>query len=311
MGKLLIIDGNAIVHRAFHAYPPQLTTPDGRPNNAVYGFLAMLVKVLEEVKPEYLTICFDRPAPTFRKLLYPRYQANRPQMADGLSDQIKLLHVALEHIKIPLFEIDGYEADDVIGTLSVQAKEQGLETVILSGDRDLLQLVNNKVSVFMPLVGITKFLFYTPENVEEKYGVKTSQFIDYKALVGDASDGYPGITGIGPKTAATLLQKYGSFESLYEHINELKPQIAEKLATDAEQGALAKKLATIAKDVPVYLQLAPAEVSNFTRESVIEVCQELGINSLQKRLGFFKESGVAIKKISKKSEKNENQLELI
>ena len=311
MSKLLIIDGNAIVHRAFHAYPPQLTTPDGRPNNAVYGFLAMLVKVLEEVKPEYLAICFDRPAPTFRKLLYAGYQANRPQMPDGLSDQMKLLHGALEHIKIPLFEIDGFEADDVIGTLSVQAKEQGLEAVILSGDRDLLQLVNEKVSVFMPLIGITKFLFYTPEKVEEKYGVKPAQFVDYKALVGDASDGYPGITGIGPKTAASLLQEYSSFEGLYEHIHELKPQVAAKLAIDAEQGALAKKLATIAKDVLVHLQLAPANVNNFSRESVIEVCEELGIHSLQKRLGFFKESGVTAKKISKKSEKNENQLELI
>ena len=311
MSKLLIIDGNAIVHRAFHAYPPQLTTPDGRLNNAVYGFLAMLVKVLEEVKPEYLVICFDRPAPTFRKLLYAGYQANRPQMADGLSGQIKMLHTALEHIKIPLFEIDGYEADDLIGTLSVQAKNEGVESVILSGDRDLLQLVNDKVSIFMPLIGITKFLFYTPKKVEEKFGVKPQQFIDYKALVGDASDGYPGITGIGPKTAASLLQTYGSFENLYKNINELKPQIAERLATDAEQGALAKKLATIVIDAPVHLQLSSALVTNFTRESVIEVCEELGIHSLQKRLGFFKESGISLKKSIKKVEKNENQLELI
>ncbi len=311
MQKLLIIDGNAIVHRAFHAYPPQLTTPDGQQINAVYGFLSMLVKVLDEVKPDYLVICFDRPAPTFRKLLFAGYQSNRPQMADGLSDQMKLLHTALERIKIPLFEIDGYEADDLIGTLAKQSKEEGLEAVILSGDRDLLQLVNEQVSIFMPLIGITKFLFYTPEKVEEKFGVKSSQFIDYKALVGDASDGYPGITGIGPKTAATLLQKFGSFENLYHHLDELSPQVAERLATDAEQGALAYKLATIATDAPVHLDLEKANVSNFTRESVAKVCEELGIHSLQKRLGFFKETEMTRVKDAKKLNKHENQMELI
>ncbi|TMI79057.1 MAG: DNA polymerase I, partial [Bacteroidetes bacterium] len=188
MKKLLIIDGNAIVHRAFHAYPP-LTRGDGKLIGAVYGFFAMLIKMLEEVKPDYLVVTFDRPAPTFRKLLYAGYQAHRPQMADGLSGQITLLHEALELVGIPIFEIDGYEADDLIGTIAYQVKN--LETIILSGDRDLLQLVNDHTKVLIPIVGITKFTLYDPQQVEEKFGIKPSQFVDYKALVGDASDGYP------------------------------------------------------------------------------------------------------------------------
>lgn len=288
MEKLLIIDGNAIVHRAFHAYPPQLTTPEGKQINAVYGWFAMLIKVLEEVKPDYLAVTFDRPAPTFRKLLYAGYQANRPVMADGLGEQIRMLHEGLQQIGIPIFEIDGYEADDVIGTLSVQAKEQGVESVILSGDRDLLQLVNDHVQVFMPIVGITKFTLYTPEKVEEKFGIKPHQFVDYKALVGDASDGYPGITGIGPKTAADLIKQFGSFDAIYQHIKDIPERTATKLATDAEQGALAKKLATIATDAPVHLQLEDCDVNQFTQEKVLEVFDGFGFNTIKQRVGVFK-----------------------
>jgi DNA polymerase I len=300
--KLLIIDGNAIVHRAFHAYPP-LTRNDGQIVNAVYGFLAMLIKVLEEVQPDYLVVTFDRPAPTFRKLLYAGYQANRPQMADGLSYQIELLHEALETIGIPIFEIDGYEADDIIGTIAHQVQMQDvehIETVILSGDRDLLQLVNDKTKVFMPIVGITKFTLYDPEKVEEKFGITPSQIIDYKALIGDASDGYPGVSGIGPKTASSLLQKYESFENIYHHVSELSERIALKLATDAEQAALAKKLATIALDAPVHLNLSKCSLKLFTRDKVEKVCDMFDFVSIKKRLGVFPEP---IKK--------ENQLELL
>lgn len=304
MNTLLIIDGNAIVHRAFHAYPP-LTTPEGKPIGAVYGWFAMLLKVLEEVKPTHLVVCFDKPAPTFRKLMYAGYQAHRPQMADGLGDQIATLHEALTRIKIPIFESDGYEADDCIGTLSFQAKEQGIQAVILSGDRDLLQLVNSHVKVLAPIVGITKFILFDEAMVEEKYGVKTSQFTDYKALVGDASDGYPGVSGIGPKTASGLLKTQISLEHLYEHIGELPEKIAVKLATDAEQAALAKKLATIVLDAPVHLDLEKADMNNFPREKVVQVFEDFGFHSINKRTGVFTEK----KKLSKKP--SENQIVLL
>lgn len=312
MKKLLIIDGNAIVHRAYHAYPPVLTDPAGQIINAVYGFFSMLVKVIEEVKPEYIVICFDRPAPTFRKTLYAGYQAHRPKMGDDLSGQIKRLHQALEMIGIPVFEVDGYEADDCIGTLSVQAQQQQekIETVILSGDRDLLQLVNERTKEFMPITGITKFNLFDVQKVIEKFGITPSQIVDYKALVGDASDGYPGVGGIGPKTAVTLLNKYKTFENIYKHISEITGTAAEKLAKDAEAGALSKQLATIALDAPVHLDLEKASMQHFAREKVLQVCDMFGFNSIRKRLDVFPAaSAVAMKKPSK--EPHKDQLELI
>jgi len=288
MKRLLIIDGNAIVHRAYHAYPP-LTDKKGLLINAVYGFFSMLIKVIEEVKPDFVTICFDRPAPTFRKTLYAGYQAHRPQIGDDLSGQIRALQTALEEIGIPIFAVDGYEADDCIGTLSIQAQEkkQFLETTILSGDRDLLQLVNSHTTELIPITGITKFTLFTPEKVVEKFGIKPSQVIDYKALVGDASDGYPGITGIGPKTAASLLTKYGTFENIYKHISEISPSTAEKLAADAENGALSKKLATIVLDVPIHLDLEKASIENFTQEKLITQFNKFGFKTIKNRIGIF------------------------
>jgi DNA polymerase-1 len=296
MKKLLIIDGNAIMHRAYHAYPPQLTTKDGEPINAVYGFFAMLIKVLEEVNPTHLIVCFDRAAPTFRKALYVGYQADRPQMESSLSNQFILMHEALDKIGIPIFEVDGYEADDLIGTLATQAKDKGLkindkkeeiEVVILTGDRDLLQLVNSHTKVLAPIIGITKFILFDEPTVLEKYGVKPSQVADYKALVGDASDGYPGVMGIGPKTASNLLKTYETFESLYEHLGDLPEKTSQKLAIDAEQGALAKKLATIVKDAPIHLDLKKADVTLFTQDKVLSVFDGFGFNSIKQRVGVF------------------------
>lgn len=285
MKRLLLIDGNAIIHRAYHAYPPNFTDKEGNPTNAIYGFYAMLIKLLQEVKPEYLAICFDRGAPTFRMNMYAGYHENRPKMKDDLASQVPVLHKSLEEIGVPLFGIDGYEADDLLGSLSLLAKKEDLETIIVTGDRDLLQLVDDKVKILMPLVGITKTALFDERRVEEKYGIKPSQFIDYKALVGDASDNYPGVTGIGPKGAASLLQQYGSFESLYQRISELPEAVATKLATDAEQASLAKKLATIERNAPVHLKLKDCEIEKFTEEKFGKIFEELGFESLKKRMG--------------------------
>lgn len=284
MPTLLLIDGNAILHRAYHAYPPNFTDKEGNPTNAIYGFYAMLIKLLQDVKPEYLAIAFDRGAPTFRMNMYAGYHANRPQMSDDLSPQVPRLQESLEEIGIPLYGIEGYEADDLLGSLSVLAKQQDVDTLIVTGDRDLLQLVNGKVKILMPLLGITKTALFDAARVEEKYGVKPSQFIDYKALIGDASDNYPGVTGIGPKGAANLLQKYGTFENIYKHISELPEGLAQKLATDAEQAALAKKLATIQLDAPVHLKLKDCDVKKFTNEKFAKIFDELGFESLKKRV---------------------------
>jgi DNA polymerase-1 len=281
--KLVLIDGNAIIHRAFHALPP-LNNKDGVPTNAVYGFFTMLFKITQDLKPEYLIVCFDKKAPTFRKQMYVGYQAKRPKMSDDLVPQIDLVHQALDEAKIKHFEIDGYEADDLIGTLAKKAKEKNLETIIVSGDRDLLQLVDDHVRILAPIVGITKMILFDKEKVEEKYGLKPLQFIDYKALVGDASDNYPGVSGIGPKTASDLLNKYQTLEGVYKHIAELPPQIQEKLANDAEQAALAKKLATIILDAPVKLEEEEANVEKIDKEGLRKNFEDLGFRSLVTRI---------------------------
>ena len=245
MKQLILIDGNAILHRAFHALP-DLTSPNGDLVNAVYGFFSMFLRVLEDIKPEYAIVCFDRPKPTFRKALYVGYQAHRPAMADDLSPQIALVHELLKKMRVPIFEVDGYEADDVIGTLAFQA------------------------------VSNTK-----PRGTETR---NQAEIVDYKALVGDASDGYPGVTGIGPKTASYLIKDYETFENLYQNVDKLPIKISEKLATDAEQAALAKKLATIVLDVPVKLVLSDCALEKFDMIGLRDSFEAFGFQSLIKRI---------------------------
>ncbi len=282
--KLLIIDGNAILHRGYHAYPP-LTNPKGEMINAVFGFFSMLLTVLADQRPDYLVVCFDRGKPTFRMNMYAGYHAHRPKMADDFFPQVAIVHEILEKMKVEIFELDGYEADDLIGTIAKNAVDVFHENVVIvTGDRDLLQLVNGHVKVLMPVNGFTKTLFFDEAAVEEKYGVHPKQFIDYKALIGDASDGYPGVSGIGPKGAAKLLQEYGTFEKLYQSIGLLPEKIGVKLAADAEQAALAKKLATIVTDSPIQFDLAKCSIKDFDLKALRKAFEGQGFKSLQSRL---------------------------
>ncbi|HZJ18450.1 MAG TPA: 5'-3' exonuclease H3TH domain-containing protein, partial [Patescibacteria group bacterium] len=286
MKKLILIDGNAILHRAFHALPP-LTNKEGILANAVYGFFSMILKINVDLKPDFLVVCFDRPKPTFRQELYVGYQAQRPSMDEGLVPQILLVHKGLEDARIPIFEVDGYEADDLIGTLSVQAvkdNKEDIQVIILSGDRDLLQLVNHKVKVLAPIVGMSKMILFDSKAVEEKYGLKPEQIIDYKALRGDPSDNYPGVLGVGQKTASNLLQKYKNLEEVYKHIDEIPKNLAQKLAEGAEAAGLAKKLATIVLDAPVRLDIKKASIENLSKEDLKKFFSENGFRSLLERL---------------------------
>jgi DNA polymerase I len=282
--KFIIIDGNAILHRAYHAYPP-LTNNKGQVIQAAYGFFSMLFSIIADQRPAYLAVCFDMAAPTFRKTLFVGYHANRIELPEDFIPQIVLVHEFLEKMNVSIFELEGYEADDLIGTLATQAaKTKGVETIILTGDRDMLQLVNKQVKVLMPLLGISKTALYDEKAVEEKYGVKPSQFIDYKALIGDASDGYPGVAGIGPKTAANLIREYKTFDNLYLSISNLPEKVGLKLATDAEQAALAKQLATIVTDVPIQFDIKKCRTSDFDIASLREAFLDQGFNTLTKRL---------------------------
>jgi DNA polymerase-1 len=312
MKKLILIDGFAILHRAYHALPP-LKSKDGVLTNAVYGFFSMFLKLQNDIRPDYIVVCFDRPKPTFRQELYVGYQAQRPAMESDLSSQIELVHKALDKAKIKIFEVDGYEADDLIGTIAKQVVEKGEETqvIIVSGDRDLLQLVNSHVKMIAPVVGITKMILFDDEKVEEKYGLKPHQFIDYKALVGDASDNYPGVTGVGPKTAGNLLKKYGTFENIYANLGEIQPNLALKLATDAEQAALAKKLATIALDAPIKIKIEDCASDKINRKELIEFFQDLGFKSLVERVIEKAEVQKVEPKVEKEKKKDSGQLGLL
>lgn len=307
MNKLVLIDGNAILHRAYHAMPP-LSNPKGVPTNAVYGFFSMLFKIIEDLKPVYLIVCFDRKAPNFRKQMYVGYQAKRPKMADDLSPQVEIVLDALSKANIQHFGIDGYEADDLIGSLSKQAKEKNLQTIIVSGDRDLLQLVNSKVLMLAPVVGISNMILFDEAKIKEKYGLEPKQIIDYKSLVGDPSDNYPGVSGIGPKTAGDLLKKYKTLEGIYENIEDLPLRLREKLANDAEQASLAKKLATIIQDAPLTLSEKKAELSNLDGKALAKVFEELSFKSIIKRIPEIKTSSTGE---NKKQVKKDKQLGLL
>ena len=306
MQKLVLIDGNAILHRAFHALPP-LTNKKGIVVNAVYGFFSMFLKILEDQKPDYIIVCFDRPKPTFRKELFVGYQAKRPAMASDLSPQFKLVHEVLEAAKVEIFEVDGYEADDLIGTISVQAisashvarrnksakseqrnaNSEELEVMIVSGDRDLLQLVNHRVKMIAPVTGLTNMIIYDNAKVIEKFGIKPSQMVDYKALVGDASDNYPGVAGVGPKTAASLLNEYESLDKIYKNLEKIKaksPNLALKLAEGAESAGLAQKLAGIVLDAPISLDIKKASIKYFDKEGLKKEFEKMGFKSLLKRI---------------------------
>lgn len=281
MKKLLLIDGNAMMHRAYHALPP-LTNTKGEPVQAVYGFFSMLLNVLQDQKPTHLVVCFDMGKPTIRQSMYAGYHQHRPALSDDFVPQIVLIHELLEKMNVTIFELEGYEGDDLIGTIAERGAKDA-EIVILTGDRDMLQLVNGRVKVLMPLLGITKTALFDEQAVVEKYGVHPKQFVDYKALIGDASDGYPGVTGIGPKTAASLLQKFGTFEDLYKKIGEVPEKIALKLATDAEQAALAKKLAAIITDAPIQFDIDKCKCADFDTRSLLAGFKEQGFKSLTAR----------------------------
>lgn len=306
MNKLVLVDGNAIVHRAYHALPP-LSRTNGELTNAVYGFFSMVLKIISDLAPTHLIVCFDRPAPTFRKQLYVGYQSTRPKMEDDLSSQFKIIHEVLEKINVNIFELDGFEADDLIGTLSKQAIDDLNfdQVIVLTGDRDMLQLVNHKVYILAPIIGVTKMILFDEEKVKEKYGLEPHQFVDYKALVGDSSDNYPGVTGIGPKGAADLLSKYHTLEGIYANLGEISPKTAEKLAIDAEQAAMAKKLATIELEAPINLKSEQAQLSNLDRRALLKEFEKYSFNSLIAR---FKLDKLATGEKNQVKKKDEGQL---
>jgi len=253
MKRLVLIDGNALVHRAYHAIPQTFTNSQGEPTNAVYGFASMLLKVIDNLKPDYLAVAFDMRGPTFRHEEYEGYKKGRPEMDEALVSQLPKVRQIVQGLDVPAFEAQGFEGEDVIASLNRQAGEQHpeLETVIVTGDMDLLQLVDKDTRIYSPKKGLSQPVLYDEGKVQEKYGLKSEQVIDFKALRGDPSDRIPGVRGIGEKTAVELLGTFGTLEKIYQNLDQVRPAVAKKLREGRELAFLSQKLATIVDNAPV------------------------------------------------------------
>ncbi|TAK31352.1 MAG: DNA polymerase I [Chloroflexota bacterium] len=282
---LLLFDANSLIHRAFHALPP-LTTKGGEIVSAVYGFASMLLKVMNEVRPTYIAAAFDTRTPTFRHESYALYKAHRPAMPSELAGQFARVRALLEAFNIPIFELPGFEADDLLGALSKQAAESGIETRLVTGDADAMQLVGPQVQLLTPgRKGFSDTVTYDEATVRERYGVGPDQIADLKALKGDSSDNIPGVSGIGEKTAAKLIQQFHSLEGIYEHLDEVQPpKLRALLETNEEVARQSKVLATIVRDLPVTLDPERCHVSGYDRQRVVELFRELEFRSLLNKL---------------------------
>lgn len=286
--KLVLIDGHSILNRAFFGLP-DLTNSQGVHTNAVYGFLNIMFKILEEEKPDYLTVAFDVHAPTFRHKMFEEYKGTRKPMADELRQQVPLIKEMLKAMGITIVEKEGYEADDILGTLSVKAEKEGMDVAVISGDRDLLQLATEHVMIRIPKTKKTgtEIENYLADDVVEKYGVTPKEFIDVKALQGDTADNIPGVPGIGEKTAGALIAKYHSIEAVHEDAPNVKPPRASKNIVEFwDQAVMSKELATIITDAPVDYEFKDAQIdgidSLYTEEAFM-MCKRLEFKNLLPR----------------------------
>lgn len=284
--KLVIVDGNAIVHRAWHALPTTLRTKKGELVNAVYGFAAILLKALKDLKPRYVAVTFDAPGKTFRHQEFPAYKAQRVKKPQDFYDQFDRIKQLVAAFGIPQFELPGYEADDLIGTIVSSHEAKNVERVIVTGDQDTLQLVAPDVTVYAMRQGISDSLLYDAARVKEKFGITPEQLVDYKALRGDPSDNIPGVPGVGEKTAAELLARFGTLEELYQRLDD--PKISErvrKLLKEHKTEALqARKLVAIVRDAPIKFTLNDCQLTNYDPAQVVKLFSELEFKSLLPRL---------------------------
>ena len=284
MDTIALIDAYSLAYRAFHALPPTLSTADGEPTNATFGFTSMLLRVLEEVKPKYMAVAFDV-GKTFRHEMYPEYKGTRLAMPDEMKTQTEHIREVVEAFNIPIFAIEGYEADDVLGTLSRKAETQKMPSLIVTGDTDAFQIIDDFVRVMTSRRRFSDVVIYDVDAVKERYGLLPQQLIDYKALVGDKSDNIPGVPGVGDKTARTLLRQYGTLDEIYAHLDEIKSKRARNALEEyRDQAYLSRKLATIVTDLPLDLNLEACRVEDFDRDRVVELFRKLEFRSLINRL---------------------------
>lgn len=278
----VIFDGHALLHRGYHAIP-HLSAKDGTPTNGVYGFTMMMLNALRELRPEYAAVAWDMPGPTFRHDIYQEYKGTRKKIDDNLLAQMPVTRNLVETFAIPLIGVKGYEADDVIGTLAHRYKNE-LEIVIVTGDMDELQLVDDHVKVYTLRKGFSDTVIYDREAVKEKYRLTPEEFITFKALKGDASDNIPGVSGIGDKTAVDLVSKYKTLETIYDQLEEIKPAVKAKLEVGQEQAKMSLELSRIVVDVPLEFDIKDATLHEYDRTKVVDLFHKLGFKSLLNKL---------------------------
>lgn len=281
--KLVLIDGHSIMFRAFYGMPLAMTAPDGVHTNAVYGFLAIMRKIIEEEQPDYIAVAFDRPTPTFRHEKYADYKGNRSAAPPEFHEQMPLIRDLLHSMGIRYIEMDGWEADDILGTLSRRGEEDGMEVALVSGDRDLLQIATDKTEIILPKTkgGQTTYERYHAKDVSETMGVTPLEFIDMKALMGDSSDNIPGLPGVGPKTASAIIAKYHSIENAFEHVDEIKPKKAQNAMREHfDLAVLSKDLATIRTNAPVDISFDELALGDIYNEKAYEMFRRLQFKSL-------------------------------
>lgn len=292
MSTLLILDGNALIHRAYHSVPKNLTY-NGTTVNALYGFYSILLNALDVVQPKYLAICLDPPGPVFRNQEYLAYRTQRKPADKELKDQFPLIKKSLQDAGFPIFSVGGYEADDAIATIAKRSLKRRFKQnknpivkkiFIMTGDRDLMQLVNQNVSLLMPGRALSDLSPTGLLEVKSRLGVDPSQVVDYKALVGDSSDNYPGVPGIGPVAAISLLDSFSTLDNIYKNLKNIKPALQEKLEINKENAYLSQKLAKLVTDVPLQFQLKKLKVTPITKQNLDKVFQTFGFKSLSTRL---------------------------
>ena len=280
--KLVLIDGHSIINRAFYGVP-DLTNAAGIHTGAVYGFLSIFFKLLDEEKPDYVVVAFDENAPTFRHKIFAEYKGTRKPMPEELRSQVPLLRRLLDAMGVATLSIPGLEADDIMGTLAKKSQAEGMKVSLVSGDRDLLQIADENILIRIPKTksGKTTVEDYTPARVEEEFGVDPQKFIQLKALMGDSSDNIPGVPKVGPKTASELMQTYGSIDGIYEHLDEIKGNsVRESLREHRDFADLSLVLATIEINADITLDKEKAKRGDYFTPEAYEIIKELGLKSL-------------------------------
>lgn len=295
MNKLLLIDGNSIINRAFYGImgSKMLMTEDGTYTNAVYGFLSILFKELDDIKPEYLVVAFDLKSPTHRHKMYDKYKANRHGMPEELAMQMPILKETLKAMNVCIIEKEGYEADDILGTLAKWGQKEELEVTVLTGDRDSFQLIDKNIKVRIPRtkMGKTETEDYTVEKIEEEYGLEPLDLIEVKGLMGDTSDNIPGVPGVGEKTALNLIKQYKSIDEVYNHIDEQKGKLKEKLSENKDLAYLSRTLGTIDINAPIEKDLGAFQVEEWNKPEVLEIFKKLKFNRFIDRFALQENIG--------------------